>query len=151
LQAFLKKQFLRESPYNVYLWYLAPYAFSIRHAVTGLFVAGLLGGVLFSFWWPPGIWIPAVILGVYLFLAVIAAAQQAVHYKRWRHLVVLPLAFLAFHAVHGMGMWAAVIRLLANRAPVQQGRAPWPGAAYFRWSPPRPENSPSCDPSTNEK
>lgn len=45
---FLRKQFLKEAPYNAYLWFLAPYAFAPRHAITGAFALGVLAGFLFS-------------------------------------------------------------------------------------------------------
>jgi GT2 family glycosyltransferase len=133
LCAFLKKQFFREAPYNVYLWYLAPYAFAIRHAVTGIFVGWIAIGLLVSAFWPSAAIVPAATLVAYLCLAMMAAAQQAVRYKRPRHLFALPLGFLAFHLIHGVGMWNAALKLLLGCAPVQQGKEPWPGAGYFRW------------------
>ncbi len=45
LQAFYRKQFLYEAPYNAYLWCLATYAFAPRHAITGVFALGVLGGL----------------------------------------------------------------------------------------------------------
>jgi glycosyltransferase involved in cell wall biosynthesis len=35
LPSFIRKQVVHEAPYNAYLWYLAPYAFAPRHAITG--------------------------------------------------------------------------------------------------------------------
>lgn len=133
---FLKKQIFREAPYNAYMWYLAPYAFAWRHAVTALFVIGVfLGLALWSF--PP---VRSIYLGVlllYCILAAFSAFQQALRFKEFRHLFVLPVCFLAYHFVHGVGVIVGVLRLLVGMAPVQQCREPWPGAKQFRaWPPP---------------
>src|SRR4029078_4268271 len=48
LSSFIRKQILYEAPYNAYLCYLAPYAFAVRHAITGVFAFGVLGGVVLS-------------------------------------------------------------------------------------------------------
>lgn len=45
LAKFYKKQIVKEAPYNAYMWWVAPYAFAPRHAITGFFTAGVLGGL----------------------------------------------------------------------------------------------------------
>ena len=45
---FLIKQIKFEAPYNAYMWSLAPYTFAYRHAITGVFSAGVIGGILLS-------------------------------------------------------------------------------------------------------
>ena len=52
LLGFLKKQLLLEAPYNAYMWYLAPYTFAFRHAVTAVFTIGVMGGLLLSQYFP---------------------------------------------------------------------------------------------------
>ena len=46
---FFKKQIFLDAPYNAYMWYLAPYTFTIRHSITALFSLGVIFGVLLSF------------------------------------------------------------------------------------------------------
>lgn len=129
---FLKKQILLEAPYNSYLWYLAPYAFKWRHAITGIFAVGVLGGLVVS-WFSPimgGLFLSLMIL--YGVLAVGAALQQARRYGEWRHLFVLPTCFFLFHFGHGLGVLQGLIRLATGTAPVQGDREPWPGAGFRR-------------------
>jgi succinoglycan biosynthesis protein ExoA len=137
LRAFLRKQFRLEAPYNAYMWYLAPYAFAPRHAVTAAFTAGLAGGALLG---PLTPWIGLPWLGVlalYTGLALYSAAGQARRYRRPRHLAALPASFFLYHLVHGLGVWSGLIRLLLKQAPVQKKAEPWPGAGRRRaW--PRP-------------
>jgi glycosyltransferase involved in cell wall biosynthesis len=125
---FYKKQFYREAPYNAYMWYLAPYAFSPRHAITGLFTLGVLTGSLLSAFTS---WIayPFIsVMSLYGVLAIIASSQQAARYREPRHLLFLPILFLLFHLIHGLGILIGVARLLTLNAPVQRVREPWPGA-----------------------
>jgi glycosyltransferase involved in cell wall biosynthesis len=132
LQKFFAKQFFREAPYNAYLWYLAPYAFAFRHAITGAFALGILAGPLLALavpllWWP---YLAIVLL--YFLLAIASALQQAVRYRQPLHALVLPAGFFAYHFLHGIGVLAGLGQLLLGRAPVQQSPEPWPGAGRFR-------------------
>jgi succinoglycan biosynthesis protein ExoA len=135
LRQFLRKQIEKEAPYNAYLWYVAPYSFAIRHAITGLFAAGVVTGVLLS---PVSniIRIPFLaIMAVYASLAIVAAVQQAIRYKEPRHAVTLPFAFFAYHFLHGCGVLWGLWLLAVRRAPVQRLKRPWPGATTRRsWS-----------------
>lgn len=132
LASFLLKQIRREAPFNAYLWYLAPYAFAPRHAVTAVFTVGILGGLLLSPWVPLVRWVFLAVLGVYLGLALWAAAQQAARYRQPRHLLVLPVGFFLYHFLHGLGVWSGFIRLVLGTAPVQRVKEPWPGAGRAR-------------------
>lgn len=132
LTAFLRKQFFREAPYNVYMWYLAPYAFAPRHAVTGAFAAGVLAAAALSFYstWIAGIF--AAVMGLYAGLAIASAVQQAIRYRRPAHVICLPFCFFFFHFVHGCGLLVGLGRLLASTSPVQKIGEPWPGAMRYR-------------------
>ncbi len=134
LGAFLRKQIGREAPYNPFLWYLAPYAFTWRHAITAVFVLGLVAGAVLSpitpILWPAYL----AVLALYAVLAVLSSLQQAVRYRQPAHVLVLPFAFLAYHFVHGLGVWRGIVLLLVGRAPVQTTKAPWAGATHRRWN-----------------
>ncbi|HEU4682187.1 MAG TPA: glycosyltransferase, partial [Gemmatimonadales bacterium] len=139
LLSFLRKQIAREAPYNAYLWYVAPYAFTPRHAVTGLFALGVLGGIALA---PFSIVLRGVfvaILCLYAALALLAAAQQARRYRQPLHLITLPACFFLYHFIHGLGVVAGLVRLACGSAPVQACPEPWAGAGRFRAWPPAPE------------
>lgn len=138
LYRFYHKQFVREAPYNAYLWYLAPYAFAPRHAITGVFAAGVIGGLVLSPLTPWIAWPYGVILALYTLLAVLAAAQQALRYRQPWHLFSLPPGFFAYHFLHGVGVLGGLIRLALHTAPVQKVPEPWPGAHRARAWPPTP-------------
>jgi len=132
LYSFIRKQIVYEAPYNAYLWYLAPYAFAVRHAITGVFAFGVLGGLALSPFSTTVKWIFAVVMAVYFAIAVGSAIQQAVRYREPRHVLCLPIAFFLYHFLHGVGLLAGLLRLLTHTAPVQKIAEPWPGAGRFR-------------------
>ena len=132
LWAFYRKQLLHEAPYNAYLWYLAPYAFAPRHAITGVFATGILGGLALS---PFTLWVAwpfAGVMSLNALLAVLSALQQAVRYRRPIHALNLPCCFFGYHFLHGLGVLMGLARLMTGTAPVQKGREPWPGAGRSR-------------------
>jgi glycosyltransferase involved in cell wall biosynthesis len=137
LWSFIRKQVVREAPFNAYLWYLAPYAFAVRHAITGVFALGVIAGVALS---PFSVAIRlgfATIFGIYLATGLVAAVQQAIRYRMLRHMLFLPPAFFVYHFTHGLGLLFGLLRLVTRTAPVQQTGEPWPGAGRFRaWPPP---------------
>jgi succinoglycan biosynthesis protein ExoA len=139
LGAFYRKQFRQEAPYNAYLWYLAPYAFAVRHAITGIFALGVLGGLAlspFTRWiaWPFG-----AVMALYVLLAAASAVQQTIRYRRPWHIVCLPPCFFLYHFIHGLGLLSGLWLLLIGRAPVQRAPEPWPGAGIRRVHPhPKP-------------
>ncbi len=132
LASFIRKQILHEAPYNAYMWYLAPYAFAPRHAITGVFAAGVLGGVALAVLFKPVAWILTAVLILYLLLALVAGVQQAVRYSEPRHVLLAPPAFFLYHFLHGVGVLVGLARLATGRSPVQKLREPWPGAGRFR-------------------
>lgn len=132
LRSFFRKQVVFEAPYNAYMWYLAPYSFTIRHAVTGVFAAGVIGGLLLSPLVPAIRWLFGGVMALYFALAVLASIQQAFRYREPRHVFTLPPAFFAYHLLHGCGVLLGLARLAAGTSPVQRGVEPWPGAGRSR-------------------
>lgn len=138
LPSFIRKQVVHEAPYNAYLWYLAPYAFTSRHAVTGVFAAGVIGGIALSAISPVIRLVFIGVMALYFLLAIAASIQQATRYREPRHLIALPFAFFLYHFLHGVGVLMGLGRLATGTAPVQRGKEPWPGAARFRAWPAEP-------------
>jgi glycosyltransferase involved in cell wall biosynthesis len=131
-RSFIRKQVVHEAPYNAYLWYLAPYAFAYRHAITGLFALGVLGGLVLSPFSSVIRTVFAVIMAIYFALAIATGIQQAVRYREPRHVLVVPVAIFLYHFLHGMGLLYGLLRLATGTAPVQKVREPWPGAGRLR-------------------
>ena len=132
LKSFIRKQIVYEAPYNAYLWYVAPYAFAVRHGITGVFAAGVIGGLVLSPFFTPIRWIFLSVMAVYFAIAIFAGLQQAIRYREPRHVVVLPIAFFLYHFMHGVGLLAGLLKLATGTAPVQKADEPWPGAGRLR-------------------
>jgi len=132
LWLFLKKQLLHEAPYNAYMWYLAPYTFVFRHAVTGIFFLGILSGSILSFYFTWIKWLFFSVITLYTMLALIASIRQALRYKHIIHLFALPASFFLFHFLHGFGLVCGISKLLFGRSPVQNHDEPWEGAGRVR-------------------
>ena len=128
LGRFYRKQLLEDAPYNVYMWCVARYAFAWRHAITGLFVGGLVVGALLAARFSPVRVLYGGVLRLYAALALAASAQQAVRYREPRHVVFLPACFAGFHVSHGVGILGGLMRVVTRTAPVQRSpRAPATG------------------------
>ena len=120
LFSFLKKQIVKEAPFNPYMWYLAPYTFAYRHGITGVFALSFLSGLLLSFFFS---WAKIAFLSVmslYLGLALFSALQQAIRYKQPLHFLTLPFAFFSYHFLHGIGIWIGIFKLTLGISPVQK-------------------------------
>mgnify|MGYP001361274040 FL=1 len=117
--AFLKKQFFFEAPYNIYMWYLAPYTLAIRHGITLFFSSGVIIGLFIKD-------VPILreiyfsVLLLYLLLALISSAQQSIRFRNPILFPILPLCFFLFHFIHGIGMIFGLTKLLFRIAPVQK-------------------------------
>jgi glycosyltransferase involved in cell wall biosynthesis len=149
LRKFFAKQFFKDAPYNAYLWYVAPYAFAPRHAITGVFALGVLGGLAlspFSHWiaWPF-----AAVMVLYALLDIVSAFQQTVRYRRPLHALCLPVCFFLYHFIHGLGVLWGLIRLATRTAPVQQKAEPWPDAGFRRFHPKPSSNAPPIEAKDN--
>jgi len=136
LAAFYRKQFFKEAPFNPYCWYLAPYAFAYRHAITGAFAAGIIGGCVLGPVFPRLGAVFAGVMALYGVLAIVSAAQQALRYRRPSHLLWLPFCFFGFHFIHGLGVLKGLFNLAVGAEPVQRVHEPWPGAGRRRAWPP---------------
>lgn len=120
LYNFYKKQILKEAPYNAYMWWVSPSTFTPRHAITGVFAIGFLGGILLS---PLTniILIPFLaVMSLYLFLSLLASYKQSIRYNYYSHIALLPLCFFLYHFLHGIGLLWGCFMLLIGRSPVQQ-------------------------------
>jgi glycosyltransferase involved in cell wall biosynthesis len=120
LKGFLRKQTNNEAPYNVYMWYVAPYAFTWRHAITGLFTGGVVGGAALAVHHRRVRRLYGSVLMLYGALAVASSVQQAARYRELKHVVSLPFCFAAFHLAHGRGILRGAARLATGTAPVQR-------------------------------
>ena len=118
--SFLLKVLKRDGPCNPWMWYLWPASFRARHSVPLLFVMGLALLTAVSSW---SLLPLSVALLSYASLAVVAAAQQALRYRKWWLAGLLPVAFFAYHVAHGLGGLYGLLLLALNRAPVSSGRA----------------------------
>ena len=119
LLKFYSKQFYKEAPYNAYMWYLAPYTFTFRHAITSVFSAGIFFGFLFSFLNTFLLYTYIGAIVIYSFLAMLSAFQQSNRYKDLRLLFILPFCFFSFHFIHGLGVLKGCLLLLFHKSPVQ--------------------------------
>jgi hypothetical protein len=118
--SFIRKQFVYEAPYNAYMWYVAPYSFALRHAITAIFALGVIGGLVLSPFSSVIRTAFILVMALYFLLAILSAVQQAVRYREPRHVLFLPLSFFAYHFLHGLGVIGGLIRLAAGNAPVQR-------------------------------
>ncbi len=127
----LFRQALRTSRWNAWTWYLAPYAFSPRHAVPGLFAATVILATTLSVALLP---IRTLVLCgaiVYGMLALMASFQQAKQYGFWI-IPILPVCFFLYHFIYGCGDLFGAISLVLRRYPVKWMAEPWKGAGRFR-------------------
>ena len=116
---FYGKQFFKEAPYNAYMWYLAPYTFTIRHAITSVFALGIIFGLVFSLIHVFFLYVYCFILTIYGVMAILSTFQQVRRYRDIRLLFPLPFCFFGFHFIHGLGVLKGIFLLLLGKAPVQ--------------------------------
>jgi glycosyltransferase involved in cell wall biosynthesis len=135
LQAFLRKQFFVDAPYNAYMWYLAPYTFTARHAASALFTLGVMVSLLLSFLSSTAAALGLLALASYGTLALFASVQQALRYGRWRHVLLLPPSFLAYHLVHGLGVLGGIVRIGLGTQPTHKSDPPWSVERHAAWTP----------------
>ncbi len=128
----LLKQALVTGQWNPWMWYVAPYSFTWRHAIPSAFILALLGACLLYLAAPLlSVALLASILVPYGTLAFLSALQQARRYRIWM-LAVLPFLFFAYHFAYGLGGIWGIFLLAIKRAPVQLASEPWPGAGCYR-------------------
>lgn len=117
--------------WNVWTWHLAPHAFRLRHAVPLLFVSFLIiGGLLAALFPSSAPWYFAVLI-LYLVLAIGAAVQQALRYRRPMLTAALPATFFAYHLSYGLGSLLGAALLLLGRVPYRYDGRAWPDTPVF--------------------
>lgn len=110
---FLKKQLMHEGRYNVYMWKIAPYTFTLRHSITGLFFFVLIFTILIL----PLNNLPfLIIISSYFILAFISSFMQCVKYKKFSLIVLLPFCFFLFHLMHGLSEIIGLIKILSGKS-----------------------------------
>ena len=114
------------------MWYLAPYTFTYRHAITGVFATGILGGLALSLVFPIIKFLYLSVIALYFILAFASAVQQAKRFKKQLHILTLPISFFLYHIIHGIGVLTGFFRLATGTAPVQKIKEPWEGYGYYR-------------------
>lgn len=119
LSHFYAKQFYKEAPYNAYMWFIAPYSFSIRHAVTAFFTAAIIVGGILAVYFTVFLYLFLVIAVLYFICATLASIQQGIRYNRPAIIALLPACFFLYHFIHGLGVLIGCVKLLLRQAPVQ--------------------------------
>lgn len=127
----LLRQAVLNGQWNSWMWYLAPYTFTPRHLIPGLFAAILLGALSLAAFAPGGWVLLALTIAPYLAMAGVAAWQQARRYGWWMW-PLLPALFLAYHLAYGAGILRGAAALAVRRSPVLQASEPWAGAGSYR-------------------
>lgn len=114
---FYKKNLFLEAPYNAYMWFFAPYTFSIRHSITAFFSLGVIAGFFLSHL---SIYIFLAymsVISVYIILALISSVHLSIRHKDIRHCFALPACFFLFHFLHGLGVLSGLINIVLKRQP----------------------------------
>jgi glycosyltransferase involved in cell wall biosynthesis len=124
--------------WNVWMWYLAPYSFSLRHAVPGLFVLALFLALMGTVIFPYSLAAFLSLLLLHLLFGLAAGIVQGRRYGLWM-IPMLPLLFLSYHLSYGVGTVAGAALLAVGRSPVSVLGEPWEGAGFLRIDPSRIE------------
>jgi hypothetical protein len=95
-----------------YMWKVAPYSATPRHAIPAAFVAAAA---------LPGVGVAA--LAAHQAVAIAAAAVEAIDLKDPRLAVVLPPFFLGLHGAYGAGTLLGLAEVVLHRAPVSADAA----------------------------
>ena len=114
---FYKKQILLEGPYNVLMWFLAPYSFTLRHLIPFIFFGGVILGFFLSLMSNFIMYLYLFILILYFCISIYAAIQQSIRYKTYNLFLFLPFLFFLFHFLYGFGVLFGFFKLLLNKFP----------------------------------
>ena len=116
---FLRKQFLWEGKYNIYMLKVAPYAFSLRHVTTGVYAMATIFFIfLLQFSNIPLL----VLVFSYSILAFISSISQSIKYKNLSFIFVLPFCFFLFHFLHGLSQIIELIKISKEKI-INQNKA----------------------------
>lgn len=122
--------------WNPWMWFLAPYSFSLRHTIPGVFVLGLIFAIAATIFIKIGWILLVAILLPYLILAFTAATQQSNKYS-WKLFPSLPFLFFTYHVAYGTGILIGIFKLILGIAPILKIKEPWSGAGQYRAWPPK--------------
>ncbi len=86
-----------------------------RHFIPLIFVSGLFGNLILSFFSPIFIYIFLIIVAPYLLINFYFSSKIAIQKKDFRYFFVMPLVFVTLHISYGLGSVWGVIKLLLPR------------------------------------
>jgi hypothetical protein len=87
-----------------------------RQALPPLFVASLIGLLVFA-WWPPAGWLLALELSIYIAVLLLASVLASFRQRKIYLLIGLPLSIAAMHLAWGGGfLWSMLMSLLEKRS-----------------------------------
>lgn len=132
----LLHQAFRTGEWNPWMWYLAPYTFSLRHAVPGLFVGASFLALLGALLSPYSFAVLLFLLLLHLLFGLASGVVQGKRHGLWMA-PILPFLFLSYHLAYGLGTVVGTILLVFRRSPVSIPGEPWDGAGLTRIDPRR--------------
>ncbi len=107
------------------VWAILPFKFSkimpvsLRHLVPFVFVLGLLGTGILSFFFPLFLWLFLGIIGLHFLANIYFSLRIALKKKNIKYLAAMPLLFASLHFGYGFGSIWGVVRFLL---PAKKGR-----------------------------
>lgn len=110
LRAFLKQNLI-DGSWISYPLKFGKVVFSLRHVIPLLFVLGLLGLIVLSFFFHLFLWLLVFVLGLYLLLSIFFSLKISIKEKDIRFLFLMPLVFTIRHFGYGFGSIWGLIKL----------------------------------------
>lgn len=86
--------------------------FSLRHYIPLLFILGLIGSLVLSFFFPFFFWLFLIIVGLYFLASLYFSLKIALEKKDLRYLFLMPITFANRHFAYGLGSAWGIIRLI---------------------------------------
>ena len=96
-----------------HLFYVDKDAIGLRHFIPFLFVVGLIGGLILSFF---SKWFLYLYLGgisLYVILNLVASMYECKKYG-WKYMLTLPLLFISVHMAYGVGSIVGLFKYIGN-------------------------------------
>ena len=97
-----------------HLFYVDKDAIGLRHFIPFLFVAGLIGGLILSFFSKRFLYVYLGVLSLYVVLDLVASAYECKKYG-WKYMISLPLLFFSVHIAYGVGTIVGIFKYI-NKA-----------------------------------
>ncbi|MBV9147162.1 MAG: glycosyltransferase family 2 protein [Acidobacteria bacterium] len=117
LQTLLRRTFL-DGMWVARAWICYPVTFCLRHCAPLALLCALLLPLAIAVFAPGMALLSAAVLAMYLAIALASSAQLARKHGKW-FLPILPLMFLSFHFVYGVGIVAGLLSPI-RRAPQEE-------------------------------